>query len=141
MKNNFIVLAAIIAIGLSANCQGIKIPAVVKTTFTTMFPGATGVEWGKENAREYEAEFKFNNNAVSANFGTDGKWIETETVIPLTDLPAVVKEGVERKYPGAIITMAEKLEMPVDKLLYEVGFTINGKKKSLELNSDGTLAK
>lgn len=141
MKNNFFVLIAVIAISLSANCQSLKVPSVVKNAFAAKYPGATNVEWGKENAKEYEAEFKLNNENVSANFGLDGTWIESETVIPITNLPAAVSSAVIQKNPGATITMAEKLEMPGGKLLYEVFFKINGKKKSIELNADGSLAK
>ena len=109
MKNIFIVLTAVI-VSLSANCQ-VKVPEAVKNAFAKMFPGATNVKWGKENAKEYEAEFKLNKQAVSANFGLDGSWVETETVIPVTDLPAAVTTAINTKYPGATtLHMAEKIE-------------------------------
>jgi uncharacterized membrane protein YkoI len=37
--------------------------------------------------------------------------------------------------------MAEKLEQPGGKLLYETSIKVKGKKKSLEMNADGSLAK
>ena len=138
MKNIFIVLTVAITIGLSASCQGIKVPDAVKNAFTAKFPAATNVKWGKENAKEYEAEFKLNNNSVSANFGMDGSWVETESVIPESELPAAVKTAVSAKYPGAPITLAEKTEQPGNKILYEVTVKVNGKKKSVELKPDGT---
>jgi len=141
MKNNFLVLVAAIAIGLSSNCQSIKVPAAVKSAFNTKYPNATNVKWGKENTKEYEAEFKLNGTNVSANFGLDGSWVETETVIKIASLPAPVTAALKKKYPGAVITMAKKLEMPGGKLLYEATFKVNGKKKSMELNPDGSLAK
>ena len=139
MKNIFIVLTAAITIGLSANCQGLKVPDAVKNAFSAKYPGATNVKWGKENAKEFEAEFKINNNGVSANFGLDGTWVETESVIPESDLPAAVKTAVSSKYPGAVITLAEKTEQPGNKILYEVSFKVNGKKKSMEMKPDGTV--
>lgn len=99
------------------------------------------VKWGKESAKEYEAEFKLNGNNVSANFGADGAWVETETVMKVTGLPAAVVDAIKKNYPGAVITTAEKLEEPGDKLLYETVIKVNGKKKTLELNADGSLAK
>ena len=141
MKNIFIVLMAAITIGLSANCQGLKVPEAVKNAFTAKYPNATNVKWGKENAKEYEAEFKLNNNSVSANFGMDGSWVETESVIPVSDLPAAVTSAIHTKYPGAVISLAEKTEQPGNKILYEVAIKVNGKKKSLELNPDGSWAK
>ena len=140
MKNVFIVLTMAVTISLSASCQGLKVPKAVKNAFAAKYPNATNVKWGKENAKEYEAEFKSGNTAVSANFGLDGSWVETETVIPIADLPAAVSTAVTSKNPGAVISMAEKTEMPGGKLHYEVAFKVGGKKKSMELNADGTKA-
>ena len=59
----------------------------------------------------------------------------------VTDLPAAVVAAINKNYPGAVITTAEKLEEPGDKLLYETVIKVKGKKKTLELNADGSLAK
>jgi Putative beta-lactamase-inhibitor-like, PepSY-like len=126
--------------GCSQKINERDIPGPVKTAFNIKFPGATAVKWGKENAKEYEAEFTFNSNAVSANFGMDGSWVETESVIPTSQLPAPVIGAVDAKYPGASITLAEKTEQPGEKTLYEISVKVNGKKKSMELNPDGSTA-
>ena len=139
MKSYIVVLMLAVA-GMSANCQSIKVPETVKTAFSAKYPNASNVKWGKENAKEYEAEFKLNNNSVSANFGLDGSWVETESVIPASQLPAPVSAAVKAKYPGAVIALAEKTEQPGNKVLYEVTVKVNGKKKSVELNPDGTAA-
>jgi hypothetical protein len=141
MKNIFIVLTMAITMSLSANCQGLKVPEAVKNAFAAKFPGATNIKWGKENAKEYEAEFKLNNNSVSSNFKMDGSWVETESVIPVADLPTAVTSAINTKYPGAPVTHAEKTEQPGNKILYEVAITVNGKKKSLEINPDGSWVK
>ena len=139
MKTPIIVLVLAMA-GLSANCQSIKVPAAVKSAFSAKYPNAANVKWGKENAKEYEAEFKLNNNSISANFGPDGSWVETESVIPASQLPAAVSAAVKAKYPGALIALAEKTEQPGNKILYEVTVKVNGKKKSMEVKPDGTAA-
>ena len=141
MKNIFIVLIMAFILSLSANGQGLKVPDAVKNAFAVKFPGATNVKWGKENAKEYEAEFKLNNNSVSANFSLNGSWVETESVIPAADLPATVTSVIHTKYPAAVITLAEKTEQPGNKTMYEISFTVNGKKKSIELNPDGSLVR
>ena len=141
MKKNIIVLTLIILLSLSANSQTLKVPDAVSTAFKSKFPNATNLKWGKENATEYEAEFKLNNTNVSANFNTDGSWVETETTIPITDLPVTVSTAITKKYPGAIITMAEKTEMPGNKIIYEVAIKVNGKKKGIELNPGGSFVK
>ncbi|KAH0533534.1 hypothetical protein FGG08_007684 [Glutinoglossum americanum] len=111
-------------------------PAAVTNSFKAKFPGATATKWGKENAKEWEAEFKMNNNAVSANCGLDGSWVETETVIPIADLPAAVVSAIKAKYPTAVITLAERVEKP-GQVYYEPTVKINGKKKGMEISADG----
>ena len=117
------------------------LPAPVKTAFKNKFPGATDIKWEKENKKELEANFKMNNADVSANFGLDGTWVETETTIPSSELPAAVANAVNKKYPGAVYGRTEKIEKPGGKILYEVNITVNGKKKELELNPDGVIVK
>jgi hypothetical protein len=135
--SNLVIVLAFIA-SMPAYGQSIKVPSSVKTAFSKKFPNAMDVKWGKENAHEYEAEFKLNNNSISSNFKENGVWVETESVIPDADLPAAVRNAVIAKYPGASILLCEKTELPGNKLHYEVSFKVNQKKRSLELNADGT---
>src|SRR5258705_11534459 len=118
-----------------------NLPGPVKTAFNTKFPGATAVKWGKENAKEYEAEFKLNNNSVSANFGLDVSWVETESVIPDSSLPAAVSAAIRAKYPGASITLAEKTEQPGNKAFYDVSIKVNGTTKGIVINPNGSFVK
>src|SRR5258708_7536875 len=128
MKKIFSLLLLYVCTAAATNAQGIKVPAGVTKAFNAKFPGAREVKWGKENAKEYEAEFKVNNGAVSANFNSDGSWTETETTIPVSDLPAPVSAAIVAKYPGAVISVAEKVEKP-GKVYYEVQLKAGGKKK------------
>ncbi|HMK27805.1 MAG TPA: PepSY-like domain-containing protein [Chitinophagaceae bacterium] len=127
--------------GCSQKVNEKDLPAPVKIAFNSKFPGATAIKWGKENAKEYEAEFNFNNNAVSANFKLDGSWVETETTIPVAELPLTVSDAVNTKYPGAVYGRTERIEKPGGKILYEVNITVKGKKKELELSPSGSLEK
>jgi hypothetical protein len=120
----------------AACSQKLKVPETVTKAFNAKFPGAAGVKWGKENAKEYEAEFKLNNTAISANFGLEGSWKETETTINSTDLPAAVMNAIKTKYPEGIITLAEKVEKP-DRTYYEIIVKLNNKKKEVEIMPDG----
>ena len=139
MKNIFIVLLAVMVASLSASCQ-LKVTEAAKKAFTAMFPNATNLKWEKESADEYEANFKLNNVAVSANFKHDGTWVETETTINTKELPAAVTNTINTKYPGATYTRAEKIEKPGGKILYEAVINIKGKKKEMEINPDGSFA-
>ena len=140
MKKIILSYMACILICLPAICQ-VKVPDAVKTAFSNKFPGATDIKWEKENKKEFEANFKMNNAEVSANFGLDGTWVETETTIPSSELPVAVTNAVNTKYLGAVYGRTEKIEKPGAKILYEVNITVNGKKKELELNADGSIAK
>jgi Putative beta-lactamase-inhibitor-like, PepSY-like len=141
MKKLFIVLTMVVFAGLSAPCQGINVPEAVRNAFAAKFPNATGVKWEKENTKEYEASFKSNNTDMSANFNHDGSWVETETEIAISELPAVVSSAIMTKYPGAVIKGADKIEKPGGKTTYEADIKLNGKNKELLLNADGSFIK
>ena len=123
-----------------ACAQKLNVPEAVKSAFTAKFPDATDVKWEKENSKELEANFKLNNTNVSANFGLDGSWVETETTIAASELPVAISSAINKKYPGAVFTRTEKIEKPGGKVLYEANIKVNGKKKELELNADGSFA-
>jgi uncharacterized membrane protein YkoI len=135
MKTEFSILLAAMSIAAVSYGQ-IKVPANVTAAFNKKFPGASSVKWSKENAKEFEAEFKLNNNSVSANFGTDGAWTETETTINASELPAAVTSAIKTKYPGSTVTLSEKVEKP-EKTYYEVELKANNKKKELEISPEG----
>jgi Putative beta-lactamase-inhibitor-like, PepSY-like len=140
MKKNIISFIIISLANLSAICQ-VKVPDAVKTAFTNKFPGASEIKWEKENKNELEANFKMNKTVVSANFSLDGTWVETETTIPASELPAPVTNAVNAKYPGAVYERTEMIEKPGGKILYEVNIIVNRKKKELELDPGGVIVK
>jgi hypothetical protein len=134
----FIFLANFIFIYLAVQAQHLVVPSLVKKAFAAKFPHATNIKWGKENAKEYEAEFKQDNISVSANFKSNGDWVETETTIPVADLPLAVSNAIRIKYPGSEISRTEKLEKPGNKIYYEAVVIVKGKSKELEINEDGS---
>ena len=141
MKPVLLIAVCIFTIATAGISQKVNVPAAVTKAFGDKFPNATSVKWEKENKTELEANFKMNNADVSANFKLDGSWVETETTIPASDLPAAVSNAVKTKYPGAVYGRTEKIEKPGGVTMYEVNITQNGKKKELELNPDGSIAK
>ncbi len=144
MKKLLMMLALFATIGLAACAQKVdasKMPAVVKAAFAKKFAGATAVEWGKENAKEYEAEFKLNGKSVSANFLADGSWVETEMEIPVTELPAAAATAVKTKHPGATILKVYKIDNAKGDLTYEAEIKTGNKKQEMILKADGTIIK
>ena len=144
MKKLMMILALLITISFAASAQKLnasKIPAAVKDAFAKKFTAATAVEWGKENAKEYEAEFKLNGKSASANFLTDGSWVETEMEINISEAPAPVTAAVQKKHPGASIVKLYKIDNSKGALTYEAEIKTGNKKQEMILKADGTVIK
>jgi uncharacterized lipoprotein NlpE involved in copper resistance len=143
MKKLMMLTAFVAAIGFAAcgqNLAASKVPAAVKAAFAKKFAGAVA-EWGKENSKEYEAEFKFNGNSASANFLTDGSWVETEMEIALQEVPAAVTTAIKTAHPAAVITKVYKIDNAKGELTYEAEIKTGNKKQEMVLKADGTIVK
>jgi hypothetical protein len=75
-----------------------QVPAVVKIAFEKKYPSAKA-SWDKEDAN-YEANFKQDGTAMSAVIDKNGTIVETETDIPVRDLPQSVQDYMKKNYPG-----------------------------------------
>jgi hypothetical protein len=98
-KYSMILAAMLMAFGFSA-CDQTKVPEAVKTAFNKKFPAAKEVEWGMEGKTLWEAEFELNEKDMSANFDLQGNWKETETDLEKGDVPTVVMNVLNAKFPG-----------------------------------------
>ena len=87
-----------------------KVPAPVKNAFNTIFSGVAAVKWEKEKGN-YEANFLQNSEKMSALFDEKGTWLETETAIKTSDLPASITDYIGKNYKGEKIKEAAKLKM------------------------------
>ena len=137
-------LALFASIGLAACAQQLdasKVPSTVKAAFAKKFPGAVAARWGKENAKEYEAEFKLDGKSASASFLTDGSWVETEMEINISELPAPAATAVKTKHPGATILKVYKIDNAKGDLTYEAEIKTGNKKQEMILKADGTIIK
>lgn len=115
----------------------INAPIAVSSAFSKKFPDARHVKWGKESAKEFEAEFEMKGRKLSANFDLQGNWKETETEIDVIDLPGTIARSIAAKYPGAVISAANKIEKAGGKIFYEANLKLKGKKIEVELLADG----
>ncbi len=141
MKNLILVFAAGILISITACGQNVKdVPAKVKTAFDTKFPGAQNVKWGKENATQWEAEFKMDAKNYSANYTVDGKWMESEYTISANEIPVAVTATLGKEFPSYILLVSEVSENAKGKV-YEFEIKTGNKKKEVAVNPDGTLVK
>jgi len=116
-------------------------PMAVKAAFDKKFPTATKITWGKEAAKEWEAEFTYEGSTISANFYEDGTWLETETEITAASLPSAVASAIKKNYPGYAIIEADKTETSKHGTIYEADLKKGKSKRAVAYKEDGTYVK
>lgn len=99
---NFKIISTVATVALCCVCGTAcfsqkSVPKAVREAFSKKFPGVSDVDWGKEKNGEWEAEFEIGKVETTANFSADGTWLETETEIPVADLPAPVRAALQGK--------------------------------------------
>ncbi len=140
MKKIFFVALALLC-AYATNCTPRKPPSAVTAAFNQKFPNATNVKWEKENAHEYEAEFKWQNKNLSANFNDAGAWLETESPISFDQLPEKVKSAFNALHPGATLKAVAQIEYSDGSIKYEVELKKGAKTMELFYNEDGAEVK
>src|SRR6476661_8514659 len=135
MKRRLTVAVVLGVIAMSARGQKLnesQVPAVVKIAFEKKYPSAKA-SWDKEDAN-YEANFKQDGKAMSAVIDKNGTIVETETDIPVTDLPKAAQDYMKKNYPATKIEEAAKIVKANGDINYEaevhhkdVIFDANGK--------------
>lgn len=137
MKATILVLSFLVA-GFFASAQKTP-PTAVSTAFSQKFAKAEKVKWDQEEANEWEAEFRLSGKEMSASFDPSGKWLETETELEKSELPAAVKSAVEKQYPGAKVGEASLIDSP-EFSGYEIALKQNGKSFEIHATKDGKLS-
>ena len=129
----------------SATAQEVKVsrkqvPHAVLAAFKSTYPQATirGFSREKENGKVYyEVESVEGQTTRDVLYNPDGTVAEIEESIPAGDLPAGAPEALQAKYPGAVITKAEKI-IRGDVTEYEAHATKGKKRVSMEFDANGT---
>jgi hypothetical protein len=85
-----------------------EVPAAVKATFASQFPGVKAEKWEKEKGN-FEVGFHKNKTEMSCLIDASGKLLETETEIPVSELPKAVSDYVAKNKPGKKIKEASKI--------------------------------
>lgn len=93
-----IMLISLFALISCATAFSANPPEAVLTAFKQKFPNAQDVDWSKEKNGEWEAEFELpGSREMSATFSADGRWLETETEIAFSELPAPIRTALQGK--------------------------------------------
>jgi hypothetical protein len=90
-----------------------------------------------EDESIWESEFKLKGTEYSANFRTDGTWVETEYELKKSELPSSIRDFLNSDYKEYKIEEIESAETPDSKLIevivekgeehWELIFDSNGK--------------
>lgn len=111
-----IMLFSLFALFLGATAYSANPPAAVVAAFKQKFPNAQDVDWSKEKNGDWEAEFELpGNSEMSATFAADGRWLETETEIAFSALPAPIIAALE----GKKVKEAARIEKADGSTVYE----------------------
>ncbi|MDQ2792659.1 MAG: PepSY-like domain-containing protein [Bacteroidota bacterium] len=144
MKTLVLTLAAAALLAPAAHAQKVaaaNVPAAAVATFKKNFPTVKAVKWEKEGA-DYEAGFEMGKSEMSAVITAAGVLKETETEIPVAQLPAPVQKALATQYKGAKITEAAKIvTAATNATTYEAEISQGGKHRDVLFSADGTAVK
>ncbi len=112
-----------------------KVPQLVKDGFTGKYHDAIIKKWVK-NKTLYTVLFKEKNNTYESNFNSEGKWINTTSIIRWKDVPESVKTGFsESNYKDWIVYGLIKSNYSDGKTTY--GMVVDNSNKYLSEEQDG----
>jgi hypothetical protein len=95
-----------------------NVPQVIKNALHEKFPNATEVKWDKEE-NNYEASFKNNKVDNSILFNANGKIIETEIAITVSQLPKKALQYLNDNYKNQKVKEAAKIVTEKGTVIYE----------------------
>ena len=134
MRSAFFLIATI----LSTQLFG-QLPVLVEQAFTKKFSSAKQVKWERESDTEYEANFTIDKVHYSANFSSDGKWLETESPCTYEQLPADVLSAFEITFPGKSPRHIYMIQTSDLKTLFELEILEGLHRRELLYYPDGKL--
>lgn len=143
MKSIIIAMALLCFAASTAFAQKInedQVPATVVSNFKKQFAKAIKPKWEMEDA-DFEVNFKDNGSEYSAKYDKQGNWLETEQEIKSTEIPAIIKQGIEKEFPGFKTDEVEKVNYPDNKTVYEMEVEKGKEEFEVQFSSDGKMLK
>lgn len=137
-KVTFLMLGSILV--LSQACAQSIAPTAVKEAFSQKFPNAKKTAWDKENATEWEVEFKLNGEEYSANYTSEGIWKETEHEISKSKLPDAIKSTLNNEFKEFDIDESEVSET-AKGVIYEFALEKDNKNLEVAISPEGKVIK
>ncbi len=116
-----------------------KVPAAVQQAVHAKVPNVKQVAW-KLKAPTYDAEFLVNRLEVTVKFDADGKWVETESAIPRSKVPATVNQAIAKQFSGYKVIETQDMQRVDDsRLQYEIHLENAKEVLKVMFYADGTI--
>ena len=115
-----------------------EVPEAVEKAIKAEYPDAKigEAEEEKEDGKMiYEVEFTVGKKEYEASITPEGKILEIESEIKVTEIPAIVKKAIMAKYEGATLKEAEELIKEKKVASYEVKL-VTKEEKTMEVVFD-----
>ena len=117
-----------------------QVPATVRQAFRAKFPAVRSPAWKIKSDGNYEAEFTLKRKEIAAKFDVIGKWIETESAMPRSQLPTAVSAAIAQEFKGYKIVETQTVQRwDATRLIYEVHLENAVDIVKLQLYPDGTI--
>lgn len=119
MKKMLFSMAILAALSVQAqkNVPASKVPSASKEAFLKAHPNVKG-KWEKEEG-DYEVTFRESGQDMSCVIDKAGNIKETETVIPVSALPAAVTASIAKHYKGMKVNEAARIVKSDGTTTYE----------------------
>ena len=136
-----IVLMLLISLSFAPIGASAQESEAYEKAFKEKFPTVAAPMWIRKADDTYEATFKLNGAFVSSVYTADGKWLFNKAPVDSSQIPALVKTSIAKKYAGAKITFAEKVETADKGVQYKVALKTGTKKVDALFDEQGNFLK
>jgi len=117
-----------------------ELPAAVQKTAQEQSKGATIRRFVKDNEDgqlEYEMEMVANGHSKDVSIAPDGRLLEVEEQVALSQLPAKVEGSLQGKAGKGVITKVESITKNGKLVAYEAQVRTNGRHSEIQVGPGG----
>lgn len=111
---------------------------LVLPSFNEKFPGATGILWQKMDSTKWQVNFTLQQKICTALFNSEGKWLETVTLMPFDKIPKQLQLTLKEKHQFDGLQKIYHVQNS-DRSLYEVKLNNGLYKFKLWFNLSGKI--
>jgi hypothetical protein len=132
------VVAGMIRRHKNAHSRDVNPPSLLASKFKADFPKAHGVEWELADS-VYNVEFKLRFRDCEAYYDFEGNLLMLVEEITRSELPAVVKNAAEAKYPKFGFEDIDRIRRGTE-VFYKIEMEHRDTDVKLLIKSDGTVS-